>query len=161
MRCERPGGFEAVMPDGLARVGLSQLSRLDANLAMRRRIAAEYFREFAETPSALFVPAATVQPSYVRFPIRVGDKDDFFAFMKTRGIQAGMWFTAPVHPQGVDQRRAGYRAGACPHAEDAVRRVANLPCHPRMTLKDARRTAEAVRMFSREKRNQLEGLAPA
>ena len=144
MVCRRPERFLVRLSDGQARVGLSQLRRLEANLSRRRLVAHEYARMFSATSVRTFDTPSDCEPSWVRYPIRVDDKQAFFEFMRAHGVQVGMWFTAPVHPLGVDPVAAHYVPGSCPRAEDAVLHVANLPCHPRMSLSDARRVAKLV-----------------
>jgi perosamine synthetase len=144
MRCERPESFALQLSGAQARVGLTQLGQLQHNLARRRRIASLYFQAFAGTHIQTFSSAPGSDPAFVRFPLRVRNKTAFATALAEKRIQAGLWFTAPIHPIEVSQERAGYRAGSCPTAERAVLEVANLPCHPRMTDEDARRVADAV-----------------
>jgi dTDP-4-amino-4,6-dideoxygalactose transaminase len=144
MRCEMPPRFEMRMTGAQARVGSAQLRRMPANLARRREIAGIYFRAFADTRIGMFIPRTGTDPTYVRFPIRVRDKQAFSHHLRKERIQAGLWFTAPVHPAGVPQNAARYVSGSCPCAEEAVATVANLPCHPRMAIDDAEHVARVV-----------------
>ncbi len=144
LACRRPERFLTRLPAGQARVGLSQLRRLRTNLDRRREIAAIYARAFEGTGVRCYSPLPDCVPSWVRFPVWVDNKMEFSEFMRRRGVQVGVWFTAPVHPLGVDLAAARYGPGSCPQAEDAVAHVANLPCHPRMNLADASRVAELM-----------------
>lgn len=144
MNCERPASFARGWSGAQARVGLSQLERLDWNLEQRRTIARTYHDRLAGTRIGLFSAPAEVAPAFVRVPVRVRDKFKLAGELRESGIQLGLWFTAPVHPAGVPQARAGYEPGTCPNAERAVAEVANLPCHPRMVTSDAVRVAEAL-----------------
>jgi dTDP-4-amino-4,6-dideoxygalactose transaminase len=144
MVCERPPGFSKRWSGAQARVGLSQLRQLSVNLRSRRSTAAVYAAGLAGSRVGLFHPEPSAVPSFVRYPVRVRDKPGLAADLRRVGIQLGMWFTAPVHPEGVPQARAGYLVGSCPHAEAAVADVVNLPCHPRMNAEDAQRVIEAV-----------------
>lgn len=145
MKCERPACFEQRLPGAQARVATKQLASLSDNLARRRRLASIYFDELSDSSIGLFYPDSLSHPSYVRFPIRVRNKAALHLELAQQGVQLGLWFTAPVHPIGVPQLKAGYSVGSCPHAEDAVATVANLPCHPRMTELDAQRVARLIR----------------
>lgn len=144
MLCEKPPGFERRWSGAQARVGLNQLARLEQNLTQRRAIADLYASSLAGSQVGVYAPLPGAVPAFVRYPIRVRDKGGLSSEMRLAGIQLGLWFTAPVHPAGVPQDRAGYQAGSCPNAEAAVVEVANLPCHPRMILADAERVVEVL-----------------
>lgn len=144
MRCEEPPAFACRLSGAQARVGSAQLAQLPQNLAHRRAIAAVYDQALAGSRVETFSGPPGSRPTYVRFPIRVRDKPALARDLQRQRIQLGMWFTAPVHPGEVEQSRAGYAAGSCSAAEEAVANVANLPCHPRMTLSDARLVVRAV-----------------
>lgn len=144
MHCERPENFHTRLSAAQARVAYSQVSRIKRNVGIRRELAAIYDSEFHASRVETFAEPAGASAAYVRYPIRVKNKAGLAADLKKQNIQLGLWFTAPVHPVQVPQDRAGYTAGSCPEAELAVSHVANLPCHPRMTVADARRVARAV-----------------
>jgi dTDP-4-amino-4,6-dideoxygalactose transaminase len=144
MRCEKPADFEMRWSGAQARIGVAQLKALPRNIEKRRSIAGVYFSAFSGTRIRTFAPNDDSEPAYVRFPIVVRDKAAFAAALDMEGVQAGVWFTAPVHPAEVPQSRAGYQWGSCPNSEFAVAKVANLPCHPRMTESDAWRIANVV-----------------
>ena len=144
MRCEKPEHFELRLSGAQARVATSQLKQLPQNLVQRRKIAEIYRNAFHDTRVRSIVPLEINSPSYVRFPARVKNKIALAEELKEQNIQLGLWFTAPVHPAGVPQSRAGYTEGSCPEAENAVTEVVNFPCHPRMTEADAARVIQAV-----------------
>jgi dTDP-4-amino-4,6-dideoxygalactose transaminase len=144
MRCDRPADFEGRLSGAQARVGSVQLRHLADNLAQRRAIASIYDELLRDSPVTTYSGPSGSVPAYVRYPIRVRDKHGLARDLRDQAIQLGLWFTAPVHPVEVPQSKAGYAPGSCPEGESAVAVVANLPCHPRMTLADARRVAAAV-----------------
>lgn len=148
-RCEKPATFERGFSDAQAKVGMRQLADLERNLARRREIAEHYFAELDVPDGWLMRAAADMNPTFLRLPVRVPDKAALIAFGKERNVWIGNWFSAPIHPLGVPQDKAGYVSGSCPHAEDAVNHIANLPCHPRMTNADVRRVVDVMNEFSR------------
>ena len=70
-------GFNYRLTDIACGLGLSQLERLDANLARRREIAAQYSAAFRELPagifSAIMVPVVRegVNPAWHLYPVRL------------------------------------------------------------------------------------------
>ena len=144
MRCEKPENFELRLSGAQARVATSQVKQLPENLAQRRKIAEIYRNAFRNTRVKSIVSPEINSPTYVRFPARVKNKIALALELKAQSIQLGLWFTAPIHPEGVPQSRARYTEGSCPEAETAVTEIVNFPCHPRMTEADAERVIQAV-----------------
>ncbi|MDD5297433.1 MAG: DegT/DnrJ/EryC1/StrS family aminotransferase [Rhodocyclaceae bacterium] len=160
MACRLPDVFYQRFSSGQARVALAQLRRFSRNLARRHAIAMEYVRILAPAGVRYFPPQDGCEANYVRWPLWVDDKAAFSRFMREHGVQVGVWFTAPVHPLGVPQINAGYEAGRCPAAESAVAQVANLPCHPRMSLGDAGYVARLVMAYHDQAGHKPAGQAP-
>lgn len=144
MVCIRPASFEQQLSGAQARVATSQLKNLAENIRKRRKLALIYFEALKDSSVGLFHPVPHSNPSYVRFPVRVSNKARLHQQLARHGIQLGLWFTAPVHPVGVPQEKAGYFNGTCAQAEEAVSKVANLPCHPRMREEDALRVVDCL-----------------
>ena len=142
LRGRWPAGIELRLSAAQAALGLRQLRRLDANLAHRRAVAARYAARLAASGDGLPAAPAAAEPAWVRFPVAVADRDA--AIAATRGdVVLGTWFTSVVE-EAVDPACGGYAAGSCPVAEDAARRLVNLPTHPRVTPADADRLAAAL-----------------
>jgi dTDP-4-amino-4,6-dideoxygalactose transaminase len=151
LQCRCPPDFLQRLPNGLARVALSQLRGLPRNLARRHAVAQVYAQHL---PRLGFKAAALPQgydPVYLRYPLWVDDKNGLVAFMQAQEIGVGVWFNSTIHPHGVKYEDAGYVEGSCPNAEAAVRHVVNLPSHPRMSEKDALRVVMALRAYGKER----------
>jgi perosamine synthetase len=142
IRGSRPPVYEQRLSNAQAALGLLQLRRLDANLSHRRSLARQYQSLLSERGiQTLQVPERS-QPSYVRYPVWVADRD---AVTRTAAPYAvlGTWFTS-VLEQAISPAYGDYEIGRCPMAEEAARHLVNLPTHPRVTLKDAKAIASAV-----------------
>lgn len=149
MVCDTPDDVLVTRyPNALAKIALAQMQRLQSNIRRRRHIAEQYGQMFRDLSLGTLEEPLGAQSNFLRFPIVVDDKPAFMAFMKERGVQAGDWFSAPVHPVGVDQGRAGYRDGSCPNAEWAVRHIANLPINTRMNDDDICRVLMALKEYA-------------
>ena len=143
---ERPPEYEQRFSAGQAEIGLRQLGALGANLAHRRAIAADYARRLAPHGFEPPVVAAEAEPAWVRYPVRVADRDAAMKVLRRFAVP-GTWFTS-VQEEAVRPTINGYVQGSCPNAERAARELINLPTHQRVRLEDAARLAEAVASVS-------------
>ncbi|HEX40518.1 MAG TPA: hypothetical protein ENN81_00455 [Phycisphaerales bacterium] len=149
--------FQPHMPDDFfkaaggvqARSGLQQLSRIEGNLAHRRRMAVLYDRLLAERgwPTRGHDPQVA-DPVMVRYPVRITEKDRALSEAAQAGVELGSWFECPLHPIETPLAPYGYQQGMCPEAEKASREVVNLPLHPRAGEKTVRRTVDFITKFT-------------
>ncbi len=139
---ERPAQYEERLAAGQAEIGLSQLERLDENLAHRRRVAAEYAAALGPMGFIAPVVADDAEPAWVRYPVRVADRDAAIRALR-RWTVPGTWFTS-VQEEAVRPTINGYVAGTCPRAEQAARELVNLPTHPRVSAKDVAAIVDAM-----------------
>ena len=139
---ERPAQYEERLAAGQAEIALSQLARLDDNLAHRRRVAAEYAAALEPMGFVAPVVAADAEPAWVRYPVRVADREKAVRALERRMVP-GTWFTS-VQEEAVSPTINGYVAGTCPQAEIAGRELVNLPTHPRVSAKDVAAIVEAM-----------------
>ncbi len=132
-----------------ARSGLRQLSRIEGNLAHRRRMAALYDRLLTERgwPTRGHDPQVA-DPVMVRYPVRITEKDRALSEAAQAGVELGSWFECPLHPIETPLAPYGYQQGICPEAEKASREVVNLPLHPRAGEKTVRRTVDFITKFT-------------
>jgi dTDP-4-amino-4,6-dideoxygalactose transaminase len=138
----RPSDYEQRLSNAQAALALRQLRRLDANIAHRGRIAAVYARELATVDGAPPLTHDGDEPSLVRFPLRVPDREAAVRAIRPYAVP-GLWFTS-VLEEADTPADGGYRAGACPVAEAAAQHLVNLPTHPRVTETDAAAIAAAA-----------------
>jgi dTDP-4-amino-4,6-dideoxygalactose transaminase len=141
-RGERPADLEQRLSNAQALLALRQLRRLDDNLAHRRRIAGIYAERLAPLGAA---PPAVIdgdEPALVRYPLSVPDRQAAARRIAPSAVP-GLWFTS-VLEEAQTPAHGGYAQGSCPVAEDAARRLVNLPTHPRVRDDDAERIAAAA-----------------
>ena len=139
---ERPEQYEERLAAGQAEIALSQLAHLDENLAHRRRVAGEYAAALGPMGFTPPVVAGDAEPAWVRYPVRVKDREAAIRALKRR-IVPGTWFTS-VQEEAVRPTINGYVAGTCPQAETAARELVNLPTHPRVATKDVAAIVEVM-----------------
>ena len=107
-------------PNGLARLLLKQLSKLEEYNDRRRNVASYYHH-------VLQSRTLDKEAIYLRFPMLVDDPVRVVKHAKQQGILLGNWYHNIIDPKGVDLRAVGYQAGSCPRAEESASRIVNLP----------------------------------
>lgn len=132
-----------------ARSGIRQLSRIEENIAHRRKMAQLYDELLAAKG---WRPSNDrrdwVEPVLVRYPVRIKEKDKALAQAAKAGIELGSWFESPLHPIETPLASYDYELGMCPEAEKAARETVNLPLHPRASEKTAVKTIEFITSFT-------------
>lgn len=134
MAGERPAGYEQVLSNGQAAIGLRQLRRLDANLAHRRAIASLYRQQLAALGVEGPQPPAGAEPAYARYPVWVEDRQRVVRAAARHAV-LGSWFTS-VLEEAAAPAAGGYQMGSCPRAEAVARHLVNLPTHLRVGPRD-------------------------
>ena len=143
-------GFNYRLTDIACALGLSQLGRLEANLARRREIAARYTKALGELP-AVIVPEvrADVNPAWHLYPIRIkrellsADRSEIFRALRAENLGVNVHYI-PVHQHPYYRDRYGYRGREFPVAEAAYESLISLPMFHGMTNEDADDVIHAV-----------------
>lgn len=125
-----PARFLERLSESQARLGAERLSRLPDEVARRRRIARAYSTWFIENGRGAAVEPPDQEHTFLRYPVRVSDRQHFISAAKQAGIDLGDWFVSPIHPVSDHLERWGYLAGSAPNAERACREIVNLPTDP-------------------------------
>jgi perosamine synthetase len=143
-------GFNYRLTDIACALGLSQLKRLDANLARRREIAARYTAAFANLPG--IIPPGVrpdINPAWHLYPIRVksaelnADRTQLFRALRAENIGVNVHYI-PVHLHPHYRDQFGYRGGEYPVAEAAYEQLISLPMFHGMTDQDVEDVIAAV-----------------
>jgi len=143
-------GFNYRLTDIGCALGISQLHRLEANLARRREIAAQYSRAFRSLP-AVVVPAVRegVNPAWHLYPIRLklemlwAGRAEIFRALRAENLGANVHYI-PVHLHPYYRERFGFKGGEYPVAEDAYERLISLPMFHGMSDQDVEDAIAAV-----------------
>lgn len=130
-------GFNYRMTDLQAALGLSQMDRLDAFVAKRRRLAARY-NELLQT-SPLKLPTQSVEANsswhlyVVRYNFAYGKltKKELFRKMKAKGINLNLHYI-PVHRQPYYEQ-LGFEKGDFPVSEHYYDEAFTLPLYYALT----------------------------
>ena len=144
-------GFNYRMTDFQCALGLSQLAKLPAWIARRRKIADIYDRAFADVPEVK--PLRTkpeVGHAYHLYVVQLQlerlkvDRARIFAALRAENIGVNVHYI-PVHLHPFYRQHLGTGLGNCPAAEKAYDRLLTLPIFPGMSDGDAIDAIEGVR----------------
>jgi perosamine synthetase len=135
-------GFNYRLTDMSCALGLSQLRRLDGNLARRREIAGRYTASFREIPGVI-PPTVREQmnPAWHLYPIRLdstklaAERGQIFRALRAENIGVNVHYI-PVHLHPYYRERFGYKGGEFPVAEGAYERLISLPMFHGMSDQD-------------------------
>jgi perosamine synthetase len=161
-------GFNYRLSDIACALGLSQLERLDSNLARRREIAAQYQAAFGDWP-AIITPRVRrgVDPAWHLYPIRLQlemltvGRAEIVRALRAENIGVSVHYI-PVH------RHPYYRdrfkdTEIYTVAEDAYERLISLPIFHSMTDQDVQDVISALHKvlshFEARRETQYEGKA--
>ncbi len=149
--------FQPVMADDFfksisnaqARSGSRQLNKINENIRHRKRMA-QLYDQLLEHKNwfARQYDSSITEPVMVRYPVRIDKKTEALEQAARAGIELGSWFESPLHPIETSLDTYDYEPGSCPQAEKAAMEVVNLPLHPRVDEKTARRTVEFITGFA-------------
>jgi len=144
-------GFNYRLPDVLCALGIQQLKKIDANLARRRHIAAQYTAAF-QVVHGVLPPTVRprTNPAWHLYPIRLNlnelsvGRAEIFRALRAENIGVNVHYI-PVHMHPYYRERFGYRGGEFPVAEDAYSCLISLPMFHSMTDQDVLDVIAAVK----------------
>ena len=142
-------GFNYRLTEIACALGLSQLERLDANVARRREIAAQYGEAFRDLP-AIVIPAVRedVNPAWHLYPIRLKlemlavGRGEIFQALRAESIGVNVHYI-PVHQHPYYRERSKSKE-SYPVTEHAYERLISLPMFHSMTVQDVEDVIHAL-----------------
>ncbi|MBF0537509.1 MAG: DegT/DnrJ/EryC1/StrS family aminotransferase [Nitrospirae bacterium] len=130
-------GYNYIMTDFQAALGLSQLGKLKGFIQKRRHIAKTYNEAFSNNPYFYTPPERDyAQSAYHLYFIRLKDgykenKAQVIDRLRDAGVGVAVHYV-PVY-QHPFYRAMGYDSGLCPIAEDFYEREISLPIYPSLS----------------------------
>jgi perosamine synthetase len=124
---EMPDAFVAGMSAFQARLAARRLGTLDRKVARRRAVAQRYSSWLAAHERTPAYEPEYARHAFLRYPLRVREREAFVSEAERRGILLGDWFHSPLYPVARDLTRWGYRPGEFPVAERVAAEIVNLP----------------------------------
>lgn len=137
-------GYNSRLDELQAAVLRLKLRRLDAAIAARRKVAAEYANRL--TGSAVTVPASPAAAAHVygSYTVRVTNRDVVRQALTDAKIASQLYYPLGLHLQHV-YRQLGYRAGSMPVCERITAENVNLPIYPGMPAPHIERVCAVLR----------------
>ena len=143
-------GFNYRLTDIACALGLSQLEKLDANLARRREIASQYGVAFGDIPGILTPTVREgMNPAWHLYPIRLAleelstSRAEFFRALRGENLGVNVHYI-PVHRHPYYRERFPSEV-KYPVSEGAYARLISLPMFHSMTVQDVEDVIHAVR----------------
>jgi len=144
-------GYNYRLTDIGCALGISQLRKLEINLARRRQIANQYSAVFHEIPVGLPPTVRPgVNPAWHLYPIRLDlakvrvGRSEIFRALRAEGLGVNVHYI-PVHQHSYYRENFGYRDGEYPVAEGAYQQLISLPMFHAMTDQDLDQVVHAVK----------------
>ena len=142
-------GYNYRMTDFQAALGYSQMDRLEAFVARRRRLAKRYDELLADLPLRTPKQASDTNSSWHIYVVRM-DKDrvpkskqTIFEEMRERGIQLNLHYI-PVHLQPYYEK-LGFRRGDFPVSEQYYEEAFTLPIYYDLTDAEQEQVVSALK----------------
>ena len=147
---EMPSDFLKGMSTIQAKEGIRQMKFLKKNIKHRRQIAEIYHDALSTIGiSPPYEPDYSFH-TFIKYPILVNNRTAFLALAEKHKVQMGDWFISPIHPIEKNYERWFYDYGQFPFAEKISKHILNLPTDMSISLKEAQRIAEFLKVNAKE-----------
>jgi dTDP-4-amino-4,6-dideoxygalactose transaminase len=143
---ELPGVYRSQYTPFQARIGLSQLKKVDHDIAVRCQYAALYYDRLKDIQELILPPLRTDgSNTYLWFPIQYSKRDDLLRFMYQQGrdIAAGHFTSAINLPEFQDYYRD------CPHSLKVEQELIYLPTYPSYSRQEVEKNIQVIQEFFR------------
>ena len=132
-------GFDWMMSEITAALGLNQLSKLDKQIKKRQSIANYYYQKIDNKSIQLLPPIENTTNVFWKFITILDEKIDRNSvrseLRKSYNIDAGILYPVLCHLQPI-YKDLGHREGECPVAEKFIKHQLTLPINPFMNEDD-------------------------
>ncbi len=129
------------MPESQQKNGLQKLAGFQQTMEHRREVTSQY--DNALQADGWPIPTRPEGALILRYPVRVGNKEELLAKARRSQIELGSWFETPLHPTPLSQHdRFGYNIRQYPNSAQMADQVINLPMHEWVTPAEADRILE-------------------
>jgi dTDP-4-amino-4,6-dideoxygalactose transaminase len=122
-----------------------KLAKLSEFTDRRRRNAAAYDRSLAGSPVMTPFVRDGCKHVYHQYTITCDRRDDLVAFLRERGVGAGVYYPLGLHRQPCFAGKGG--GGSLPATDRLCERVVTLPSHPMLADDDIAYVAGAIHEF--------------
>ncbi len=139
-------GFNYRLSDIHAALGVSQLTKAEANIELRRKIAAKYDRHFNNIEGLnLLTTREQDGHAYHLYVVLVQNRKGLYNYLKEKNIHPQVHYI-PVHTLPY-YRELGWKKGDFPNAEKFYKECLSLPMYPTLTSEEQDYVIEQVLNF--------------
>ena len=141
---ELPDVYKSYYTSFQARIGLSQLEKVDANIDKRIEYGRMYHEGLKDIEGLILPPLRDDKSiTYLWYPLQCPDREDLrqFMFKHGRDIALGHF----VNNADVPRFEEYYRD--CPKARDIAQSVLYLPTYPSYSRRDVEQNIEVIRLY--------------
>lgn len=124
---EMPENFFKASAGFQSNTGVSALKKLDTVLQQRKITADKYTIFLKDQGKNLVDDSLVSNHSFLKYPLRVNNRDEFFKLAEQAQISLGDWFTSPIHPVEENMELWEFEPEKFPTAVLAAKQVVNLP----------------------------------
>ncbi|MDD5013347.1 MAG: aminotransferase class V-fold PLP-dependent enzyme [Candidatus Pacebacteria bacterium] len=143
-----PSYFGKRMPNALAILALNQLRKLERFNKRRKEIAQLYFKEFKNSSIKTVFNEyyENKEPVFLKFPILINNPDKVLSDLRKDNIFLNDgWRETVIVPPLTNQDKMGYKKGECLLGEKISKQILSLPTHAKLSNKDIKRIALALK----------------
>ncbi len=150
-------GYNFRMSNITAALGISQLSKVDKIIKMRRKNA-KYLTKKLSHFNEMIIPNEGKNEfvSYQMYTIRLkhGKKtrDILKDFLNKKGIMAKVYFE-PIHLTKFYREKFGFKEGVLPVTEEISEQVLTLPMYPSLSKKEMDYMVKEIKFFYQSNKN--------
>lgn len=142
-------GFNYRMPAMVAALGLSQFSKMEKIVNMRKNIAKRYDEAFRQIKGIKLMDLKDNISVHQMYTITLEDertRDALQEHLMKSGVMTKIYF-CPVHLKTLYKRDWHYNEGDLPKTEDLSRRVLSLPLYPTLSDAEVNQVIDGVRSY--------------
>ena len=119
--------------------------KIDKVIEHRKKIASLYKKILLDLGIETPYEPGYAEHTYLKFPLLVKDRANFFKLAEKGKIEVGDWFLSPIHPITKNFELWHYRWGENPIAERISQHIVNLPNHTKINENYVDRVAEFLK----------------
>jgi len=134
-----PKNYRSQYGDSRSGQLIAAMNIIDSWIEHRKTIADRYRSALASVGCLMMPELELSNPSPLRFPLLVKNREMILDEARARKIELGDWFNAPLHPKESKASCFGYVNGECANAEFVADHMINLPTHRHVSEKEADR----------------------
>ena len=123
-----------------------KLKYLNSNNLMRRKIAGEYSKSFANLPLNLPNSRLDCEEVFHLYVIRFDNREKLRTYLEKYGIQTGIHYPMPIHMQPAYKSRIKV-TGQMETTEKIAGEVLSLPMYPELLPKEVNKVIETINTF--------------